>query len=90
MGSWSGRCARRIGSSLTVSRPRLIERLNAGLPGPNCSCARKLTLISALVSSDKTTLLCEWVAGRKQPVAWLLPDKGDDDPARFWRYVIVA
>ena len=41
-------------------RPRLIERLNAGL---DC----KLTLISALASFGKTTLLSEWVAGCKRP-----------------------
>ena len=37
-----------------VSRPRLIERLNAGLH-------RKLTLISAPAGFGKTTLLSEWV-----------------------------
>ena len=37
-----------------VSRPRLIERLNAGL-------YRKLTLISAPASFGKTTLVSEWV-----------------------------
>jgi LuxR family maltose regulon positive regulatory protein len=37
-----------------VSRPRLIERLNAGLP-------RKLTLVSAPAGFGKTTLLSEWI-----------------------------
>jgi len=37
-----------------VSRPRLIERLNAGLH-------RKLTLISAPAGFGKATLLSEWV-----------------------------
>jgi len=36
-----------------VPRPRLIERLNAGLH-------RKLTLISAPAGFGKTTLLSEW------------------------------
>ena len=44
-----------------VSRPRLIEQLNAGLH-------RKLTLISAPAGFGKTTLLSEWVAGCKRPV----------------------
>ena len=39
-----------------ISRPRLIERLNAGLH-------RKLTLISAPAGFGKTTLLSEWGAG---------------------------
>jgi LuxR family maltose regulon positive regulatory protein len=38
-----------------VPRPRLIERLNAGLN-------RKLTPISAPAGFGKTTLLSEWVA----------------------------
>jgi len=37
-----------------VSRPRLIERLNAGL-------ARKLILVSAPAGFGKTTLVNEWV-----------------------------
>jgi len=72
-----------------VPRPRLIERLNAGLAG-------KLTLISAPAGFGKTTLLCEWLqaAGPKRaaplPVAWVSLDEDDDDPARFWAYVIAA
>jgi LuxR family maltose regulon positive regulatory protein len=66
-----------------VSRPRLIERLNAGLH-------RKLTLISAPAGFGKTTLLSEWAAGCQRPVAWLSLDEGDSDPARFFTYLIAA
>ncbi len=66
-----------------VSRPRLIERLNAGLD-------RKLTLISAPAGFGKSTLLSEWVAGIKWPVAWISLDKGDNDPARFLAYLVVS
>jgi len=66
-----------------VPRPRLIERLNAGLH-------RKLTLISAPAGFGKTTLLSEWVAGCGQPVAWVSLDDGDNDPARFWAYFVAA
>jgi LuxR family maltose regulon positive regulatory protein len=66
-----------------VSRPRLIERLNAGLH-------RKLTLISAPAGFGKTTLLSEWVADCERPVAWLSLDEGDDDPARFLAYLVAA
>ena len=48
-----------------VSRPRLIERLNAGLPArdaisraPN-AFSRALTLVSALAGFGKTTLVSE-------------------------------
>ncbi len=66
-----------------VSRPRLIEQLNAGLH-------RKLTLLSAPAGFGKTTLLSEWVGQTDTPVAWLSLDEGDNDPARFLAYVIAA
>ena len=55
-----------------VSRPRLIERLNAGLH-------RKLTLVSAPAGFGKTTLLSEWVAGYgpRTRVAWLSLNESD-------------
>ena len=68
-----------------VSRPRLIERLNEGL-----RLGHRLTLISAPAGFGKTTLLSEWIAGHKRPVAWLSLDKGDNDPTRFWAYFIAA
>jgi LuxR family maltose regulon positive regulatory protein len=68
-----------------VSRPRLIERLNAGLP-----VGRKLTLVSAPAGFGKTTLVSEWVAGCGRPAAWLSLDKGDNDPARFLAYLVAA
>lgn len=66
-----------------VSRERLLARLNEGLE-------RKLTLLSAPPGSGKTTLASEWLAARTEPVAWVSLDKGDDDPIRFWRYVLTA
>ncbi len=66
-----------------VPRPRLIERLNEGLH-------HKLTLISAPAGFGKTTLVSEWIAGRKQPAAWLSLDEGDSDPTRFLAYLVAA
>ena len=68
-----------------VLRPHLIERLNEGL-----SSGRKLTLISASAGFGKTTLVSEWLADRKRPVAWLLLDEGDNDPTRFLTYLVAA
>ena len=68
-----------------VSRPRLIERLNAGLPA-----GRKLTLVSARAWFGKTTLVSEWVTGSDLHVAWLSLDEGDNDPIRFLTYFIAA
>ncbi|MEJ2738138.1 MAG: hypothetical protein P8189_32040 [Anaerolineae bacterium] len=71
-----------------VSRPHLIERLNAGLH-------RKLTLVSAPAGFGKTTLLSEWLTGRerlepKVRAAWLSLDEGDNDPTRFLTYLVAA
>jgi LuxR family maltose regulon positive regulatory protein len=66
-----------------VSRPRLIERLNAGFH-------RKLTLISAPAGFGKTTLLSAWLAEGEFPVAWVSLDASDNDPVRFFNYVIAA
>jgi LuxR family maltose regulon positive regulatory protein len=69
-----------------VERPRLLERLHAGLQRP-------LTLISAPAGSGKTRLLGTWCAGPKGQAhasAWVSLDEADNDPARFWTYVLTA
>jgi LuxR family maltose regulon positive regulatory protein len=66
-----------------VPRQRLIERLNAGL-------SRKLTLISAPAGFGKTTLVTEWLEGVDHPSTWLSLDENDNDPARFFTYLVAA
>ena len=72
-----------------VPRPRLSERLDRGI-------ASKLMLVSAPAGFGKTTLLTEWLAAGpatsadERLVAWLSLDRGDNDPASFWTYVIAA
>jgi LuxR family maltose regulon positive regulatory protein len=66
-----------------VSRPRLVERLNAGLD-------RNLSLISAAAGFGKTTLLSEWITACGRPVAWLSLDETDSDIYRFITYVLAA
>lgn len=73
-----------------VPRPRLLERLDAGL-APHC----RLTLLSAPAGFGKTTLLGGWIAHHteRRPetrFAWVSLDEGDGDPARFLGYVIAA
>jgi LuxR family maltose regulon positive regulatory protein len=64
-----------------VSRPRLIECLNAGLD-------KKLTLIAAPAGFGKTTLLSEWIPQSPRCVTWLSLDEDDNDPVKFWAYFI--
>src|SRR5512145_2018091 len=66
-----------------VLRPRLVESLQHGL-------AYKLILISAPAGYGKTTSVCEWLGACGQPTAWVSLDKEDNDPARFWSYVLAA
>jgi LuxR family maltose regulon positive regulatory protein len=68
-----------------IARPRLTELLLAGLNQPSCSI-----LVSGPVGFGKTTLLGESIAQLRRPFAWVSLDEGDNDPARFWRYVIAA
>ena len=69
-----------------IPRPRLLDRLNEAMTRP-------LTLVSAPPGFGKTTLLATWCAsqaGGALPVAWLSLDERDDDPTRFWTYVLAA
>ncbi len=66
-----------------VPRPRLVQALNQGL-------ARGRVLICAPAGFGKTSLLADWARSGGRPVAWLGLDAGDNDPARFWRYVVAA
>ena len=69
--------------SEVVLRPRLTELLNSGRH-------HKLTLISAPAGFGKTTLVSEWVAAGRRPVAWLSLAVEESDPARFLTYLIAA
>jgi LuxR family maltose regulon positive regulatory protein len=66
-----------------VPRPRLEQALSEGL-------ARGRALICAPAGFGKTSLLADWARSGGRPVAWLGLDAGDNDPARFWRYVVAA
>ncbi len=71
-----------------VARPRLLARLDALWQVP-------LLLISAPAGFGKSTLAAQWAADRAArglppQVAWLALDPGENDPVRFWRYVIAA
>jgi LuxR family maltose regulon positive regulatory protein len=68
-----------------VPRPRLVERLRAGLQSD-----RQLILVSAAAGFGKTTLASEWIAGGhlSGAVAWISLDREDNNPTRFLFYLI--
>ena len=56
-----------------IPRRRLLDRLQAGSD-------RKLSLISAMAGTGKTTLLAQWLNEYPQSSAWLSLDGHDNDP----------
>ena len=68
-----------------IRRPELVEFARAG-------SYRKLTLVSAPAGYGKTMLLAEWRVAEEgdTPFAWVSLDAQDDNPRRFWMYVIEA
>ncbi|MEJ2511283.1 MAG: hypothetical protein P8Y72_06755 [Anaerolineales bacterium] len=57
--------------------------MNKGL---NC----KLSLVSAPAGYGKSTLLANWVEQQQLPCAWISLDEKDNDPARFFTYLIAG
>ena len=67
-----------------VRRAQLIDALEHGIP------EHKLALISAPAGYGKTTLLAQWAHPSSFRVAWLSLDEEDNDPDRFFRYLLAA
>lgn len=74
-----------------VPRPRLLERLERGRHSP-------LTLVAAGAGFGKTTLVSHWLhrrlaEGPPAPaprVGWVSLEPEDNDPTRFWGYLLTA
>lgn len=66
-----------------VPRPRLVALLDA-------HDERLLTLICAPAGSGKSTLLAEWAGACGSRIAWISLDEGDNEPPRFWAYIVAA
>jgi LuxR family maltose regulon positive regulatory protein len=66
-----------------IPRRRLLDQLHAG-------SERKLTLISAMAGTGKTTLLAQWLEECPQPSAWLSLDESDNDRIVFLTYLCGA
>ncbi|QBD76840.1 hypothetical protein EPA93_12825 [Ktedonosporobacter rubrisoli] len=74
----------RLAASL-LARPNLLARMEQGRQG-------KLTLLLAPAGFGKTTLVRQWIdtQSSQTQTAWLSLDPEDDDPMRFWHYVLTA
>ena len=95
----------RVSQSMTATSHHLIQaklkppQLGDDLhrsPRPAVATRRrrqaKLTLLTAPIGSGKTTLLAQWHqrVAPEQAVAWLSLDELDNDPVRFFSYLIAA
>ena len=67
----------------TVQRGRLHDQLRRGNTLP-------LTLIVAPPGWGKSTLVADWLVHDRVAAGWISLDSGDDDPKRFWRYLLLA
>ncbi len=74
-----------VGRRRLVPRPGLLARLSD-------SPLRKLTLVDAPPGFGKTTILAHWAARERdrRRFGWVSLDPADNDPARFWAYVVEA
>ncbi len=67
----------------SVVRPRLSSLLDPADP-------KRLNLVIAPAGFGKTTLVCQWCSTSTRPTAWLSLDEHDDEPRRFWQYLVGA
>ena len=66
-----------------VSRGRLLDPLDEALTVP-------LTLVVAPAGWGKSTVVAQWLERKSVPAGWVCIDSGDNDPHRFWRYLLLA
>ena len=70
-----------------ITRSRLLARLAQGHP--------RLTLLSTPAGFGKSALLSDWFHTSQQrshasTITWLIVDEADNDPLRFWTYLVSA
>ena len=81
-----------VWTKLAAPAPRAGLLPRAGLQSLlQASLKAKLCLLAAPAGSGKTSLLAQWrQAADGRRVAWVSLDERDNDPARFWSYLVAA
>lgn len=77
--------------AIPPARPGAVPR--ARLHGPLLDRAgARLTVVVAAAGWGKTTLLSQWAhdPAETRGIVWVSLDEADDDPVRFWTYVLTA
>ncbi|GAA0325417.1 hypothetical protein GCM10008931_16180 [Oceanobacillus oncorhynchi subsp. oncorhynchi] len=70
-------------SNTAIDRNRLYSLLQR-TPHP------RVTIVQAAAGYGKTTILSQWVHQLEAAAAWLSIDVMDNDPSRFWQYMLKA
>jgi LuxR family maltose regulon positive regulatory protein len=80
-----------VATKITIPRvpPEMLRRSRL-LDALDQASGRGLTLVCTPAGFGKTTLLADWARNTELPVGWLSLDQDDNDPTRFWRYVVAA
>ena len=68
---------------VVIRRERLNRRLDEAMD-------RRLALVSAPAGFGKTTAVARWLDERSRSAAWFSVEEADQDPIRFWAYVVGA
>ncbi|MFE8697527.1 LuxR C-terminal-related transcriptional regulator [Cytobacillus sp. FJAT-53684] len=68
-------------TNMAINRERLHQLLKKGH-------STKLTIVQAPGGYGKTTILSQWINQLDEPRSWYSIETLDNDPIRFWKYVI--
>jgi LuxR family maltose regulon positive regulatory protein len=66
-----------------VARNRLLVLLRSGLEVP-------LTILESPAGWGKSTAVADWLRRDRVKAGWVSLDDQDNDPKRFWRYLLLA
>ena len=67
----------------SVARPRLLQALRR-------ACEVPLSLVVAPAGWGKTTVVMDWLEHDRVSAAWVSLDVTENDPKRFWSYLLAA
>ncbi|MGY0691361.1 LuxR C-terminal-related transcriptional regulator [Virgibacillus sp. FSP13] len=70
-------------TTTTLIRTKLMEILNE-------SKSKQVITVTAPAGFGKTSLVSEWIRGLPFEVGWVSLELGENDPIRFWNYILCA
>ena len=74
---------------LSAATSQYYRPSRAGYPGGR-ACEAPLSLVVAPAGWGKTTVVLDWLEHGRIPAAWVSLDVTENDPKRFWSYLLAA